>query len=274
MVELQITPLIKSGGCTPLMKALLDHDETMFTELLTPSTINAQNDRGWTALHIACINSSVRKLFPFVSILLSHGADPNIKDIDGWTALMFAARYSKKYSSEETVRFLLNHGADANLKNNDGWTALMIVVRYTNNDSSEETVRILLNHGGNPNLKKGNGWTALMLAARYSNKGSSKETVRILLNHGSDPTIKDDNGKDVIDETMSYVMELKITKLEAENKKLRDEIDLLYLNPLPGKQFINLFIEEFPKDENFAITFVEAYNPILIDNLTKMKQKC
>ena len=45
-------------------------------------------------------------------LLLSKGADVNIKDIQGKTALIFAATYGNK----EIVELLLSNGADVNAK--------------------------------------------------------------------------------------------------------------------------------------------------------------
>lgn len=43
-----------------------------------------------------------------ISLLLSYGANVNVKDDRGWTALM----YAREHHDEELVRFLLEHGAE------------------------------------------------------------------------------------------------------------------------------------------------------------------
>jgi ankyrin repeat protein len=104
MYELQVSPNTRSTGCTLLMKALVESDETTILHCITsdPSTIHVQSDRGWTALHIACRNSTALNLFPYISILLSHGANLDLQTDEGWTALMHAARYANTDSSYET----------------------------------------------------------------------------------------------------------------------------------------------------------------------------
>ena len=40
----------------------------------------------------------------------------------------------------------------------------------------------------------------------------------------------------------------EIKKLSYENEKLRNDLELRNLEPIPGREFIKLFIEEFGKD--------------------------
>ena len=271
--ELKINPTVKSKKCTPLMHAILKDNENLVKEILNNDlhTINTVNAKGCTALHIVARNSRSWNLFKYLSILLENGADPNIQEKNGWTALMNASIYSNKDSTEETVRILLENGANPNIQNNDGWAALMFASAYSKTDSTEETVRILLEKGANPNIQSINGWTALMLASRHSKTESSEETVRILLEYGADPKIKNKLGKDVVEETKKYFQEVEIKKLRSENESLKDRIDLLELEPIPGRNFINLYMEEFKKDDpNFTEKFIEAYIPILRNNLEDM----
>ena len=207
-------------------------------------------------------------------ILLEHNANPNIRNNDGWTTLMFAAGNSKTDSSEETVRILLEHNANPNLKENNGCTALMMAAIYSKKKSSEETVKILLEHNANPNLQNNMGRTTLLMSAKYSKTDSSKEIVRILLENGADPKIKDNNGDDVVEEIKMYINDLKIKNQEKRIEELEHEIELLKLQPIPGINFINTFIEEFGEnDPDIKKKFIEGYIPILEKHLDSIIKK-
>jgi ankyrin repeat protein len=266
MYELPISPFLTSTGCTSLMRALIDKNEQQFINIIAyhPETMNAQNSKGYTALHIACKNSSVWGLSSYVKLLLANGAHLNIRDNVGFTALMMAAKYSKTYSSEETVNILLDHGASVDLDNNFGLTALIHTANHVTNYASKGTLKILLERGANPNHKDRLGQTALMHVVRYVKNG---EIAQFLIEHGADYNLIDINGNSVAKE----IVEMKNKMLTTENKKLKDENDLLMLTPLPGKDFINLFRDEFKyvNKEEFVSTFIDAYIPILQDNLFK-----
>ena len=73
----------------------------------TPSTINAQNDNGQTALMHSCIHNS-HDIFIF---LMENKADFKIKDNDGKTALDYAIEHNRP----EMIEILLLSGADYNL---------------------------------------------------------------------------------------------------------------------------------------------------------------
>jgi ankyrin repeat protein len=236
-------------GCTPLMKALVDDDQPLFLSMLLPTTINVQNNQHWTALHIACQIKNVT----FVKILLEHGANPDLQTDREWTALHISTYSTSGYvPSEEIVKLLLHHGANPNIQNEDGNVALMFY----------HDVKLLLDYGANPNIADNSGRTAMIFHTR-----NTTESILLLLKYGADPTIKDDSGRDLIDFTKPFFELLQLRdenkRLKDENKKQKDEIDCLYLNPLPGKEFIKLYKEEYPETTNFTEKFIEAYIPIL-----------
>jgi ankyrin repeat protein len=49
--------------------------------------VEATDEEGWVALHIAALNGQLAA----VELLLKKGADIEATDLDGWTALHFAA---------------------------------------------------------------------------------------------------------------------------------------------------------------------------------------
>ena len=160
-----------------------------------PGEIDKRNDKGLTALFLAVINSKTLCTDKTVKILLSHGANINLKIMNETTPLMFAVRSVRLDSSEETVKILLENGADVNLQNANGNTALMLSVLNTRTESSEDIVRLLLKYGANLNLTDKNRLTPLMCASRYSKTKSSIETMKILLDNGANPNEKLGNTK-------------------------------------------------------------------------------
>lgn len=76
---------------------------------VNPNTVNAD---GLTALHQACIESSLK----VVSVLLQNGADVNAADNDWWTPLHAAAACDHW----RIVSVLLQNGADVSMVNADG----------------------------------------------------------------------------------------------------------------------------------------------------------
>ena len=71
-----------------------------------------------------------------------------------------------------------------------------------------------------------------------------------------------------------YVQYLKIKNQEKRIKELEHENELLKLQPIPGINFINTFIEEFGEDDqNLTDKFIEGYIPILKKYLKNIIKK-
>ncbi|KAK5131953.1 hypothetical protein LTR08_000465 [Meristemomyces frigidus] len=106
--------------------------------------INAQNDLGRTALHIASFHDHSR----VVSALLQRRplpAEVNVKDGKGRTPFLNAAGEGKT----ESVRALLHHGACLDELTYYGWTALHLAVENDN----VETVKYLIYKGANQDVR-------------------------------------------------------------------------------------------------------------------------
>ena len=99
-------------GVTPLMSAVVDQDVNgvKFFARSEPAYINQQNIGGATALHLAARGGNLE----IINILLSHGADLNIRDNEGWTSLMRATIAN----NSDAVILLLTNDTNASLMNN------------------------------------------------------------------------------------------------------------------------------------------------------------
>lgn len=88
--------------------------------------INESNDKGETALMVACITTHVDQQSShkakMVKYLLDNRADPNIQDKSGKTALMHACI---RGAGGDVVSLLLDSGADPSLEDHSGASALV-----------------------------------------------------------------------------------------------------------------------------------------------------
>lgn len=156
-----IAPLVRGTRKKPtreaLFRAVTANDIEAVSLLLTARvSVNAKDDRGWTALMMAARDNHL----DLVRFLLSRGAMVNIANKEGETALMYAADNDHL----AIVRALIEHGASIDTKSNLGWTALM----YAASKGHRLTVETLLANGANPGVKDKNGRTASMYATWHS----------------------------------------------------------------------------------------------------------
>ncbi|CAN7994082.1 unnamed protein product [Ixodes hexagonus] len=97
--------------------------------------INVQDDGGWTPL----VWASEHRRVEIVRLLLSKGADPNLRDGEENTALHWSA-----FSGNVEISWMyLQRGCDVNAVNEHGDTPLHIAARQDNYDA----VVLLMNHG-------------------------------------------------------------------------------------------------------------------------------
>ena len=144
--------------------------------------VNAVNTRGYTALSQAIVSPSVAK------ILLDHGADANITDIDGGTPLIFASYIG----DTSTVSYLLDAGADVNAKELRGLNPLILAVSGKGNI---EIVSMLLEKGADVNANDCHGFTALM-SARWKKHKEIVPIIKRYMNRTISLVIKKGRTKD------------------------------------------------------------------------------
>ena len=125
---------------------------------LMPELINAQDAKGYSPLIIATYNDQL----PVVSVLLDHGALPDLQDVAGNTALMGAS--FKGYAA--IVNRLLEAGADVNLRNGQGAPALTFAATF----GQLEIASLLLRHGADRDLHDSRGKSPLDHALMQENE--------------------------------------------------------------------------------------------------------
>ena len=94
--------------------------------LLHGAQKNAKDSHGYPVF----INSTVLKYQKTMDVLLKHRVDVNAQDQRGCTALYFVVGFSVRSEDPSIVRKLLAHGANPNLPNNDGMTPLRFAQKY------------------------------------------------------------------------------------------------------------------------------------------------
>jgi uncharacterized protein len=194
----------KNGGQTALMWAIAERHPAITEELVRRGAdVNVHTKYGSTALTFAAQGDAES-----ARILLTAGANPNVVMPEwGLTPLIIAATMGRT----DVVTVLLDHGADPNMVDKNSFTALHAAVRDSDygedrnsKAASVASVKVLLAHGANPNarLKQEKptvktvtevslqGATPLALAAEVNNL----EAVRLLVEGGADPSIATEKG--------------------------------------------------------------------------------
>lgn len=239
-----INPNIQENyqGFTALLFECLDgHDYGFIKALLkhgaNPNIINYE---GYTPLNMECSNNASNVV---IKMLLDAGASIDIKAKDGYTALFNAV--DCRYKRVNSVKLLLDHGADPNVQNLENDTPLISACRYkkqyydeysedsedlkdsedlekcseessiysgleessvftdiesTNsaesvelNEKNEKIIDLLLSKGANPNLQNNYLQTALHVA--IDNYNPSIYVIKELIKYKADPNIKDWRGR-------------------------------------------------------------------------------
>ncbi|XP_067678956.1 serine/threonine-protein phosphatase 6 regulatory ankyrin repeat subunit B-like [Haliotis asinina] len=138
-------------------------------------------------LHAFVLSSSKNAVSDgFIKLMLHHGIDPNLKNLQGRTVLHYATVKGDK----NKLALLLEGGADPRISDDKGRTVLHRAVKKQHFDN----VRLFLEKGANPDVQDKNGKTALLLAGELKDS----ETMKLLLNKGADPSVSDNYGRDAL----------------------------------------------------------------------------
>lgn len=165
-----------------IKKSNINYIRNVLTRCLSPPIpkidINFYNQYNEKPLMIAV--SCQKTSNELIQILLEHGAETNMKNIDEDTALHLAC----SYGTADTVKQLLLHGADPNSKNRMGHTPLYDACRCTN----EDKIKYLFEYNACPNSQDEDGNSVLHWLA---NCGSERfQLMKMLLDYGADVKLK------------------------------------------------------------------------------------
>lgn len=173
-----------------LMTAVFSNDLAAVKEILCANpemNINFQTASGYTPLMFAMQNKDTKIL----KYLLSHGADPNIRDNRGFTLLL-----QNTDADSEKIELVLNNGADPNVTDAMNCTLLNVLCKFSLGDETLKTVKILLSHGADPNIRDTHdGSVALMNCVNVSQYSeNTADAVKFLLEAGAEVNARDDSG--------------------------------------------------------------------------------
>ncbi len=132
-----------------IFKAIKDHNNTMFDEILPTIDIEMKDKRNYSLLWRAIISNNLYS----VDQLLKQGADINGKDNNNHHTPIYFATVNNK---SELLKVLLQNGVDVNSKNQFGSYVLSTSMQGCDNF---EAIALLLDNGANPYLKDRRGKT-------------------------------------------------------------------------------------------------------------------
>lgn len=184
------------GKPTPLMSATTTgHLETMKVLLDAGADPKSMDKEGMPIIHSALFASLdikrnlettqhnqlgrtleeevIDRHFKIVELLVSSGADVNVKGHDGWTPIMAGILTA----DSKVLGILISAGADVNARANDGMTALMLAALA----GKTSTVKLFIEAGADVNATYRTGETALSAATSKNHQ----EVVQLLLAAGA-----------------------------------------------------------------------------------------
>lgn len=166
---------------TPLHEAAYNGEIDSALKLLrSGSDINAKTqDSKWTPLHLAVVEHKKE----MVEFLLTHGANPDMKDESGETPLHLAA----DNDDIECVKMLIQHHANVNARDTYQCAPLLLSHKL-------EVIDCLISAGADINARADDGNTALYCAACRGNS----EIFDYLISKGADIEITNINGKSAL----------------------------------------------------------------------------
>ncbi|XP_015183160.1 PREDICTED: transient receptor potential channel pyrexia-like isoform X2 [Polistes dominula] len=200
----QDLPVPECCGRTPLHQAAKNnHLDVVKTLVKAGSNVNAQDERGNTALLLAGYNVNSNDVIEMsnyveiIDVLVSAKASTNVIDLKtGLTAL----HHATKLGSPKAVKILLDGNAWPLFQCNDTKSTPLHVAA---SDGNLEILIILLKkiHQKHIDIRDKNGQTALYRACYQS----YRECARVLIDHGGNLSAETKSGVTVIDAVFAHI---------------------------------------------------------------------
>lgn len=192
-----------------LIRQIINLDEDSgFTENVRPTLFSYINNSNF---HLSQESKEFNETIQFLitnnkadllKLLLNNSVDLNKSDL---IPLLCSAAF---YFSIEVIPLLLSNGADPNIKDNHGNTALYLLIdayNFYQNSSCINTINILLDNGANINLQNNYGNTPLIIACKIG----EKDIVDLLIKRGADITIQDNGGIDALQTVVQEIIKIE-----------------------------------------------------------------
>jgi hypothetical protein len=177
------------GPDNAFVKAAQEDDLESLTALIAGQNVNLRDNRSHTTALEHAVRNANREM---VQLLLSAGANVNLKNSSGQTVLMMV----DDDATSDLMWDLLNAGAKVDLRDDAGNTALMEAASANN----LEAVRALIDAGAKTDIKNDHKQTALILAAAEGNVN----IVRSLVLAGADINAADEDGMKALDHAADH----------------------------------------------------------------------
>jgi cytohesin len=163
-------------GPTLLIKAVEEENISSLEYLLAQGIdINAQNRKGYSALHAAAATGEPS----VVDFLLDQGADPNLQDAQGNTPLILAAEDTSNAWDLQSAELLIAHGETEDLQK-IGWPELRIAALQ----GDGQRVKALLKNDPKQLNYDGEQWAWSILHA--ASRAGHTDVVQLLIESGVD----------------------------------------------------------------------------------------
>jgi ankyrin repeat protein len=195
---------------------------------LVYSTIDIENDSGYTPLNAACQNKNrvLIELFVSVGADISHAIDTGDKPIHQLT----------QENRPDLIDFLIGEGADVNdINTKTGETPLHCLTKYTDHES---TLRLLLYHGADPTIPDKSGTLPIHHVARIG----SVHNLLIIIENIREKLSEDlkENLTEDLKENLSEDLKENLTEDLKEN--LTEDFIKTYINARQKNGETPLFI--------------------------------
>lgn len=180
-------------GNTALIMATKQNRPDILRLLLAHGAdVNVKGESGITALAFATIEGNTE----LMDFLLRAGANAALQ-VGPKGATSTVLHYASTRGNKEAVALLLDHGVDVNVRNIDGGTALMAIselIRDENEKGQYTVAELLISKGADLNAMSKSGMTALM----YATMSGYEIMVDLLVSKGADLKIKNSYGNDAL----------------------------------------------------------------------------